>query len=140
MEVKIFKINKDAKLPDQTFKHDTGFDIYSVEDIEIPSNRWRLIKTGIAIATNPEIRIEVRPRSGLAMKYGVTVLNSPGTIDPTYRGEIGVLLINHGSETFKVSKGDSVAQLVFSKQVPVEVLQVDSLDTTERGAFGFGSG
>lgn len=140
MKVEIFKINKDAKIPDQTFKHDTGFDIYSIEYVEIPSREWRLVKTGIAIVTSEKIQTEIRSRSGLAMKYGVAVLNSPGTIDSQYRGEIGVLLINHGLETFKVAKGDGIAQLVFSKPVPVELSKVDSFDTTERGDFGFGSG
>lgn len=140
MKVDILKLNEEAKIPDQTFEHDTGFDIYSIEDTEIPSNEWRLVKTGIAIAVDPKIRIEIRSRSGIAMKHGVIVFNAPGTIDPSYRGEVRVMLFNHGQKTFKVSKGDGIAQLVFSKQLPVKISQVDSLDATQRGTFGFGSG
>jgi dUTP pyrophosphatase len=98
-----------------------------------------LVPTGIAMELPPGMEGQVRPRSGLALKHGVTVLNSPGTIDADYRGEIGVILINHGSEPFKIARGDRIAQLVIAIVLRPEVIEEAELDETERGTGGFGS-
>ena len=98
-----------------------------------------MIPTGLSIALPHDHEAQVRPRSGLAARHGVTVLNSPGTIDADYRGEICVLLINHGSETFLVRRGERIAQMVIAPVSRVELLPTDSLSTTDRGSGGFGS-
>ena len=98
-----------------------------------------LIPTGLAIALPPGFEAQVRPRSGLALKHGVTVLNSPGTIDADYRGEVQVILVNLGDEAFVVRRGERIAQLVFAPVLHAALVEVGSLDATERGAGGFGS-
>lgn len=98
-----------------------------------------LIPTGLSIALEPGLEAQVRPRSGLALKQGVTCLNSPGTIDADYRGEVGVILINHGREPFVVRRGERIAQMVIAACVQAVVVEVESLDETARGAGGFGS-
>ena len=98
-----------------------------------------LVPTGLQIALPEGTEGQVRPRSGLALKHGVTVLNSPGTIDSGYRGEVGVLLVNHGRRPFVVERGERIAQLVVARYVPVRFVEADRLDATERGAGGFGS-
>jgi dUTP pyrophosphatase len=109
-----------------------------VERVVLQPLERAAIPTGIAVAVPPGVEIQVRPRSGLALKYGVTLLNSPGTIDSDYRGEVHVLLVNLGSAAFTVERGMRVAQLVVSRLVDVQVEPVSSLDDTERGAGGFG--
>ena len=104
----------------------------------MPREFW-LIGTGIAVAIPPGFEGQIRPRSGLAVKRGVTVLNSPGTIDSDYRGEVKVLLINLGSEPFVIKRGDRIAQIVFAPVARAGLQQVDDLDATARGAAGFGS-
>lgn len=98
-----------------------------------------LVPTGLSIQLPDRFEAQVRPRSGLALRYGVTVLNSPGTIDADYRGEICVILINHGSEPFEISRGDRIAQLVIAPVVQAELVEVETLGETRRGAGGFGS-
>ena len=111
--------------------------------IETPINlkplERRLIKTGLYAQLEKGYEIQVRPRSGLALKKGITVLNSPGTIDADYRGEIGVILINLSSENFLISSGDRIAQIVISKHEQAEIKEVKIIDETERGIKGFGS-
>lgn len=99
----------------------------------------RLVPTGLAIQVPKGFEAQVRPRSGLALKFGITVLNSPGTIDADYRGPVGVVLVNHGSEPFVVNTGDRIAQLVIAPVVQEHFVLVDELDSTERGEGGFGS-
>lgn len=106
--------------------------------IEIAPGERRLVPTGLYMAIPQGYECQVRPRSGLALKHGITVLNTPGTIDSDYRGEVGIILINHGHETFRIESGDRVAQLVFAACIQAEITAVDSLDETERGAGGFG--
>jgi dUTP pyrophosphatase len=98
-----------------------------------------LVPTGVSIAIPPGYEGQVRPRSGLALQYGVTVLNSPGTIDCDYRGELGVIMINHGSEPFEIRRGDRIAQLVIAATPGCEFVQVLDLDVSDRGSGGFGS-
>ena len=114
-------------------------DLYAVEGAEIPPGGWASVGTGIAVEIPPGYEGQVRPRSGMARKHGVTLLNSPGTIDPGYRGELRVTLINHGAAPYAVRPGDRVAQLVIGSYAAVEWRVEDDLAATARGASGFGS-
>ena len=134
------KIDPTAILPKYAHAGDAGMDICSIENITIPVMQRKLIHTGLRARIPEGLEIQVRPRSGLALKHGVTVLNTPGTIDSGYRGEIGVILANFGDKGFDVRKGDRVAQLVVSKFVSIRVLEGDvDKDETDRGEGGFGS-
>jgi dUTP pyrophosphatase len=112
---------------------------YAAENLVLKPGARALVSTGIAVALPENFEAQVRPRSGLAVKHGVTVLNAPGTIDCDYRGEIKVPLINHGSEDFVVTRGDRIAQMVVAPVSIMQLEEVTSLDTTDRGAGGFGS-
>jgi dUTP pyrophosphatase len=114
-------------------------DIVAAVRVELPPGGRVAVPTGLAMAVPLGAEVQVRPRSGLAFRHGVTVLNSPGTIDADYRGEVKVLLINHGDSVFVVERGMRVAQLVVARVATVNVTEVTSLDDTERGAGGFGS-
>ena len=105
----------------------------------IQPGRWTLIPTGIAIALEEGYEAQIRPRSGLAARKGVTCLNTPGTVDADYRGELRVNLINHGQEPFLVQRGERIAQMIIAPVMQIEWDSVDTLDETERGAGGFGS-
>ena len=98
-----------------------------------------LVPTGLKIALEPGYEAQVRPRAGLALKHGITCLNSPGTIDSDYRGEVGVILINHGEESFVIKRGERIAQMVIAQHEQARMFEVEALDDTERGAGGFGS-
>jgi dUTP pyrophosphatase len=116
-----------------------GMDVLAAEDVTLPPAARHAVATGLALAIPPGFEIQVRPRSGLALKHGITVPNTPGTIDSDYRGELKVILINHGADTFDVRRGDRIAQLVLSPVVRASWLKVDELDETLRGEGGFGS-
>lgn len=116
-----------------------GMDVLAAEDVELAPGTRHAVATGLALAIPPGFEIQVRPRSGLALKHGISVPNAPGTIDSDYRGELKVILINHGSEPFAVRRGDRVAQLVLAPVVRAVWDEVNALDETERGAGGFGS-
>ncbi len=121
-------------------QHAAGMDLCAALDEEatlLPGER-QLIPTGIAIALPDGFEAQIRPRSGLALRHGIALVNSPGTIDPDYRGEIGVIVINHGTEPFVVRPGERIAQMVFAPFVRVELSEVAELDETGRGAGGFG--
>ena len=107
--------------------------------LNIPPGAWAAVPTGIALALPPGTEAQVRPRSGLAARHGVTVLNAPGTVDADYRGEVQVLLINHGRAAFVVERGARIAQLVVAAVLTAQVTPASDLDTTARGAGGFGS-
>lgn len=139
LEVKIKRVHADANLPMQANPGDAGMDLYSIEAAEIPAGEAKLIKTGIQIELPQGTEAQIRPRSGLALKHSVTVLNSPGTIDEGYRGEIGVILINHGKETFIVEKSMRIAQMVIQFVPSVQLLEVNELTQTVRGTSGFGA-
>jgi dUTP pyrophosphatase len=109
------------------------------QDVQLAPGQRALIPTGLRLAIPQGFEGQVRPRSGLAARHGITVLNSPGTIDSDYRGEICVILINLGSEPYTISHGDRIAQLVIAPTTRAELVEVESLDTTERGEGGFGS-
>lgn len=116
-----------------------GMDVLSAEDVTIPPAGRHAVATGLAVAIPPGFEIQVRPRSGLALKHGITVPNTPGTIDSDYRGEVKVILINHGAEPFAIRRGDRVAQLVLAPVTRAAWLTVEELDETVRGEGGFGS-
>ena len=128
-------------LPTYATTHSAGMDLTAAleEAIEIGSGERALVPTGLSIALPDGYEAQIRPRSGLAINHGVTVLNSPGTIDADYRGEIKVILINHGKEPFTVERGMRIAQMVVERYEVVKWNVVDDLDKTERGAGGFGS-
>ncbi len=139
MILRVKKLHPQAKLPECKSKGAVGLDLYSVEEVEIPPKEYRSVGTGVAVEIEKGYEGEIRPRSGLAVKYGIGVLNSPGTVDWDYRGEIRVILFNLGKTTFTVKKGMRVAQLVISKIYTPKVIEVDKLSTTTRGGGGFGS-
>jgi dUTP pyrophosphatase len=132
--------NEDVQLPQKMSLSASGFDLYAAvtSPVEIGPGQRILIPTGLTLAMPPELEAQIRPRSGLALKHGITCLNSPGTIDADYRGEVKVLLINHGSETFIIQRNERIAQMVFQIVPSVQLIEVDMLTDTERGAGGFG--
>jgi dUTP pyrophosphatase len=130
----------DIPLPRYMTEHAAGMDIAAAvgkEEVILPGER-KLIPTGIAIALPEGYEAQIRPRSGLALKSGVTLVNSPGTIDADYRGEIGVIMINHGKESFVVRRGDRIAQMVFHRVCRATWVVASRLDSTSRGDGGFG--
>lgn len=138
-EIKFKKLNEDAKIPEYKSKGAAGMDICAAESVTLMRGEFKIVKTGLACAIPEGYEIQVRPRSGLACKSGVTVINTPGTIDSDYRGEIGVGLINLGETFIQINKGDRIAQLVVNKIEQPKIEVVEELDETERGAGGFGS-
>lgn len=133
------KLNDLATLPRYANPGDAGMDLTSVENTWIRPGERVLVRTGLAVLLPPNHEAQVRPRSGLALKNGITVLNAPGTIDSGYRGEIGVILHNTSTTPFEVQVGTRIAQLVVAPVTTVSVLEVRELDDTERGTGGFGS-
>lgn len=132
--------NGEHPLPRYESENSSGMDLRSAIDIKVLSGSTALIPTGLFIEMPEGIEGQIRPRSGIAMNYQVTVLNAPGTIDSDYRGEIKVLLINHGKDVFVVNKGDRIAQIVFTPVLRVTLQSTDSpLNETRRGVAGFGS-
>lgn len=129
------------QLPSYATAQSAGMDLTAAleDDLELGPGDRALIPTGLAIALPKGLEAQIRPRSGLALNHGVTVLNTPGTIDADYRGEIKVILINHGKEPFTVKRGMRIAQMVVARHVQVGWKSVDSLDETDRGVGGFGS-
>lgn len=140
MNIKI--INKsDNALPAYETEHSAGMDLraFLPETILLQPMQRQLIPTGLFIELPVGYEAQIRPRSGLALKHGITVLNSPGTIDADYRGEIKVLLINFGNETFEIKKGERIAQMVISQHTTAEFVLVETLSETNRGEGGYGS-
>lgn len=143
IELYIKQLNhgKDLPLPSYATEYSAGLDLMAAieDDIIIAKGERKLIPTGIAIALPEGYEAQVRPRSGLALKNGITVLNTPGTIDADYRGEIGVILINLGSEDFKISRGMRIAQMIIAPFSQANFTLVGDLSSTKRGFGGFGS-
>ncbi len=131
----------DLPLPAYQTEGAAGMDLAAAidEDVAIPHGEWRLVPTGLTMAIPRGVEGQVRPRSGLALKHGVTVLNAPGTIDSDYRGEVKVALVNHGKDTFVIRCGERVAQLLIAPVARAAWVPVASLDTTDRGTGGYGS-
>jgi len=139
LRVSIKKINESAIIPSYAHEDDAGVDLYSTEDYVLNPGQIVLVSTGIRIAIPLGYEGQTRPKSGLALKHGITICNSPGTIDSGYRGEVRVIVINHGNEEFKIIKGMKIAQMIFNKVEKVEFEEVEELDDTKRGEGGFGS-
>lgn len=139
MILKIKKLDSYAIIPKQAHSGDAGLDLFSIVELEILPGEAKLVKTGISIELPQNTEAQIRPRSGLALKSQITVLNTPGTIDYGYRGEIGVILINHGKEMFIVKKGMKIAQMVVKPVLQVDIVEVTDLSDSERGSGGFGS-
>jgi len=129
---------RDVQLPLQKTAGAAGFDLHAAEERTIPAHGFATVGTGIAMELPQGLEAQVRPRSGLAARSGIGVLNSPGTIDSDYRGEVKVILFNVSDSDFAVCTGDRIAQIVFSQVTPVELVEVESLSGTDRGAGGFG--
>lgn len=141
MQVKITKLNEQAILPEYQTAGAAGMDLHACleEPVILQPMERRMIPTGFAIAVPPGHEAQVRARSGLSLKHGVTTVNGIGTVDADYRGEVGVLLVNLGSEAFEITPGMRIAQMVVAKYERAVWAEVESLDETERGTGGFGS-
>ncbi|MDQ0494327.1 MULTISPECIES: dUTP diphosphatase [Paenibacillus] len=140
VEINRLEGNEDIELPRKMSELASGFDLYAAvqEELVLEPGKRCLVPTGFAIAMPAGLEAQIRPRSGLALKHGITCLNTPGTIDADYRGEIKVLLINLGEESFTITRNERIAQMVFQAVPEVELKQVDQLSETVRGAGGFG--
>lgn len=139
VEVKRLPHGEGLPLPAYATDGAAGMDVVAAEDVTIAPGERHAVATGLSVAIPLGFEIQVRPRSGLAFKHGITVPNTPGTIDSDYRGELKVLLINHGREDFAIARGDRVAQLVVAPVTQGIWQEVDELDATDRGEGGFGS-
>lgn len=132
------RLHPDARAPERGTAFAAGWDFYAVEDVTLPPGEWSLVPTGLAIALPPGYELQLRPRSGLALRHGVTLLNAPGTIDADYRGEVKVLMINHGSAPFVAAKATRIAQGVVARHAELTWSEVDALPESDRGQGGFG--
>ncbi|WP_427036533.1 dUTP diphosphatase [Cytobacillus pseudoceanisediminis] len=140
MKVKVKKLNPNAIVPKQQIEGDVGLDLATIDEGILRPNERKLFRTGIAIQPEKGYELQIRPRSGLALKHGITVLNSPATIEPTYRGDVGIILYNAGEKPFVVKAGDRIAQAIFKRyEETIETEIVKELEDTERGEKGFGS-
>ena len=141
IEVRVKRLNHGAglPLPEYTTSGAAGMDICAAESLKLRVGKRHAVATGFAFAIPDGYEIQVRPRSGLALKQGITCLNTPGTIDSDYRGEVKVILINLGEEDFVIRRGDRIAQMVVAPVIQAAWTAVESLDETARGAGGFGS-
>jgi dUTP pyrophosphatase len=136
----VYLANEKAKIPIKAHSNDSGYDVYSCEEIIIPAGQWRGVSTGLHFKTPEGWEICVRPRSGLALKNGITVLNSPGTIDEAYTGEVKIILHNESNSDFKVSIGDRIAQIVMGPVYKTKIIPINvKPEKVARGDGGFGS-
>jgi dUTP pyrophosphatase len=142
INVKVKKLphGQDLPLPKYMSDHAAGMDLCAAVKAEviIPPGEWKLVPTGLSIALPEGFEAQVRPRSGLALKQGVSVLNTPGTVDADYRGEVGVILMNHSKENLVIKRGDRIAQMIVNKIERIEFEEVAELPVSDRGAGGFG--
>lgn len=143
VKIKVSRVgcqNSDLPLPRHMTLQASGLDLCAavLEDTVVNPGERRLIPTGLAFAIPPGYEAQIRPRSGMALQYGLTLLNAPGTIDADYRGEVGLIVINHGDKAFVIKRGDRLAQMVVSKVYRTDLEEVESLDRTDRASGGFG--
>jgi len=129
----------DKLTPHKAHADDAAFDLSSRKEIILIPGKAKLIPTGLFIELPLNYEAQIRPRSGLALKYSLTILNSPGTVDSGYRGEVGVIMLNAGIEDFTINYGDRIAQMVINELPKIELIQVDELTSSQRGTEGFGS-
>ncbi|WP_066387932.1 dUTP diphosphatase [Helicobacter himalayensis] len=139
MFIKIKKLHKNAIIPQYQTAQSAGFDLHALESSVLKAGNHALVATGLAFEIEDGYEVQVRPRSGLALKNGISVLNTPGTIDSDYRGEIKIILMNFSNEDFIINAGDRIAQAVVSKVYQAEFEIVEFLSDTRRGSGGFGS-
>jgi dUTP pyrophosphatase len=139
MHMKIKKLHEDAIIPSYQSEGAAGFDFHAIEAMTLQPGQRGLVGTGLAVALDLGYELQVRPRSGLALKHGISLVNTPGTVDSDYRGEVKIILINHGDEAFEIQKGERIAQGVINAVVQAKMDVVEDLDQTQRGASGFGS-
>jgi len=139
LTVRCQKLHPEASVPVRGSAHAAGWDLVAVEAVTLPAGGWASVGTGLAVEVPEGFELQVRPRSGLAARHGVTVLNAPGTVDADYRGEVRVLLINHGAEAFEVRAGERIAQAVIAAHAVVSYEVGEALGETGRGEGGFGS-
>ncbi|WP_295738905.1 dUTP diphosphatase [uncultured Helicobacter sp.] len=137
--IKIKKLHKDAEIPKYQSVEAAGFDLHSIDELVLKAGDRAVVGTGLAFEIESGFEVQVRPRSGLALKNGISVLNTPGTIDSDYRGEIKVILINHSGEDFIIHKGDRIAQGVVNEITQAVFAEVEKLSESQRGESGFGS-
>lgn len=133
------KLHKDAVLPSYSREGDACMDIRATEEVLIPAGERRLVKTGLAVELPKGYKLSVKPRSGLALNHGLTVLNTPGTVDGNYKGEIGVVIINTSKGYYTVEVGERIAQIEIEEVLEVETFEIDELTESNRGDEGFGS-
>lgn len=140
MKLRIRKLHADAVIPHYAHgpEEDAGMDLYSVEDAVLEPNLPQAVPTGLSLELPAGFEAQIRPRSGLALKFGISIPNSPGTIDPGYRGELKVILINLGRQAYKITKGDRIAQMIIARYEAVEI-EEGELSASVRGEGGFGS-
>ena len=139
MKLYLKKLEEDVTIPQFKTEGSAGMDVQSREDFILKPGHFKIVKTGLSCAVEPGYELQVRPRSGLACNHGITVINTPGTIDSDYRGEICVGLINLSLEDFEIKKGDRIAQLVVNKVEQPQIEVVTELSSTDRNDGGFGS-
>ena len=141
VKVLVKRLNSKVKLPEYKTSGSSGMDLMASIDspIKIAPNTLELIPTGLSIAIPDDLEIQIRPRSGLAAKYSISVLNTPGTIDSDYRGELKIILFNHGNKDFIINNNDRVAQMVLTPVIKMELEEANELPETIRGEGGFGS-
>ena len=139
IEIKFIPLREGAHIPLKAHEDDAGFDLYASEDFTLKAHSFGCVPTAISIELPAGYEAQVRPRSGLAARHGVTVLNAPGTIDAGYRGEVKVILINHGDEDFEITAGMRIAQMVISPVLQARFAEASSLTGSDRGQGGFGS-
>ena len=141
VSVQVKRLNNGAGLPLPSYASDgaAGMDVCAAEGLTLKVGRRHAVATGLSFAIPHGFEVQVRPRSGLALKHGITCLNTPGTIDSDYRGEVKVILANLGDEDFVIQRGDRIAQLVVAPVTHAAMIEVEALDDTTRGAGGFGS-
>ncbi len=140
LEIPVQRLNESAAIPAYAHDGDAGVDLYAAVDLTVRPGERVPVPTGLKMAIPYGYEGQVRPKSGLALKHGITVLNTPGTVDAPYRGEVGVIIINHDPKSeYEVKKGDKIAQMVFNKVEYVVFSEVSGLEATARGAGGYGS-
>ncbi|MFH1825876.1 MAG: dUTP diphosphatase [bacterium] len=139
-QVKRLAHNKDLPLPKYMSDHAAGMDLHAAvtEETKIAPGGWKLVPTGLAMALPEGYEAQVRPRSGLALKQGVSILNTPGTVDADYRGEVGVILMNHSNNDLIIKRGDRIAQMIINKVEKIQFEEVAELPSSDRGTGGFG--
>ncbi|EKD50708.1 MAG: hypothetical protein ACD_62C00448G0001 [uncultured bacterium] len=141
LKIKRVRDNRDLAMPSYESPHSSGLDIRADVDADViigPGKRF-LVPTGLAVEFEPGYELQIRPRSGLAIKNGISLVNTPGTIDADYRGEIKIIVINHGETDFIIKRGDRIAQMIMVPVIRAQVIEVDEVGDTVRGAGGFGS-